>query len=421
MSQVTLDLFSMSNVPIITIERDTTRIMYQSLQSKIPECSGLMNSARWLQGPRYGNIHDELQSTDDYLVQRMVLNISSFNFITDTSNDHLSTLLEQTLCYPQSQFRNTNIPQSYDDDDDDDLLKDESPLVRQWAVKLIYLGIHFHQHQYAIPEAEQRFAENDDTCTSQTELTKNYGVGRFDYECHGAKYIVMALGGNGLGANVRGGMVPSMMLGLMTNRVVIFMNNIPATDNSTFSYIQNEWTLASCPRKDYQCFFWPVTPCVLIEDDISNAYHLNISETRLLLRRYEVPLYADHHKVWIWTTAFQPIPYFHPPSAGKLYDYAQRFVSPILDEHTNFGQRQRLIQRSLESIRTDDGFRDLYHFAAASYKIQHTITMYMLRPHQELAHKLDNILLDIIPTNFNPEVAIGLPIRGTFYFGFCST
>jgi hypothetical protein len=433
-SQVTFDLLSLNDVPIITTETNTTRIVHQlndrvtpeiTTEAKttkivhrpndpdIPECIKIINSERWLKEPRYGNIHQELQSDDDYLVQQMILNISSFKLNTDAINDHMSTLLRQTLCYPQSQFLSTIIPQSYDTDD---YFMDESLPVRQWAVKLIYLSIHLHQHQYAIPEAEQRYAARNngdyDTCQSQSELTTKYDVGRFDYECHGAKYLVMALGGNGLGANVRGGMVPAMMLGLLADRVVMFMNNIPSSENNTDSYIEREWTLASCPRKDYQCFFWPVTPCVLTEGDIQNAYHLSKSESRRLIKRNELPLNADHHKVWIWSTSFQPIPHFHPQSAEKLYQYAQRLVQQNVDS----GKYQKLLNRSLELIRTDDGFRDLYHFAAASYKIQHTITMYMLRPHQQLAHKLEKIISDIIPKDFNSEFAIGLPVRGMYSF-----
>jgi hypothetical protein len=403
----------MVDIPMIQMETTyTSSRINEPNQPSISECSRMINSEQWLKGPRYGNIHHELHTVDDHLIQQMILNMS--NFANTIRKQQLSTLFGQTLCYPQSQFRNVTLTNSYDNYDDDDFL-DESPIVRQWAVKFVYLSIHFHQHQYAIPEAEQRYGKNNDdydTCVSQTELTSNYGVGRFDYECPGAKYLVMALGGNGLGANVRGGMVPAMMLGLMTDRVVLFMNNIPATDNTTSDYIQKEWTLSSCPRKDYQCFFWPVSPCVLTEDDINDAYRLNVSESRRLIKRDEIPIYADHYKVWIWTTSFQPIVGFHQPSAEKLYEYAQQLVSPTLYENINSGKYYKLLNRSVELIRTNDGYRDLYHYAAASYKIQHTMTIYLLRPHPQIAQKLENMLSDIIPNDFNPEYAIGLPVRG---------
>ena len=222
----------------------------------------------------------------------------------------------------------------------------------------------------------------------------------------------MALGGNGLGANVRGGMVPAMMLGLMTNRVVLFMNNIPvpASIKATSNYINMEWPLASCSRKDYQCFFWPVSPCVLTEDDIiSNTYYLKISESRKLIKRNEIPTYADHYKVWVWRTTFQPIPKFHPPSAAILYEISQQLI-----ESTNLlkGYNPELLNQAAELILMNDGDRESYNFAASTLKVQHTITVYMLRPHPKIAHKIDSIITDITPQNFNPEYSIGLPVRG---------
>ena len=385
----------------------------ESIESYFGRCPGRISSDRWLVGPKFGNIHEELK--DDVIRQ-----LSLF-YTATTSDDLLTSVLGQTLCYPQSQFRNVTAPsipislltnESGIDDSNTDRI------IRQWAVKLIYLSLYYHQHKYAIPEAEQRYrntilGDEGYNCLSQSQLTEEYGVGRYDYECRGAKYIVMPLGGNGLGANVRGGMVPAMMIGLMTDRVVLFMNNIPTTStNDTMAeYINLDWPLASCSRKDYQCFFWPVSPCVLTENDIlTDTYYLNASESRKLIKRNEIPFYADDYKVWVWQTAFQPIPKFHAPSADKLYVIAQELI-----QTTNLlkGYDPELLNRAVESILVDEGDRNVYNFAASTLKVQHTITMYMLRPHPQVAQKLNSILLDIIPRNFNPEYAIGLPVRGT--------
>ena len=380
------------------------------IESYFAQCPARINSDRWLFGNRFGNIHEEL--SDNVLRQ-----ISLF-YTATTSDDVLASLLGQTLCYPQSQFRNVTAPSisllTADETRSDD--GDTDRILRQWAVKLIYLSLYYHQHKYAIPEAEQRYRsalkedEGGKSCLSQHQLTKEYGIGRYDFECPGAKYLVMPLGGNGLGANVRGGMVPAMMLGLMTNRVVLFMNNIPRSINATSEYINMEWPLASCSRKDYQCFFWPVSPCVLTEDDmLVDAYYLNASESRKLIKRNEIPSYVDQYKVWVWQTAFQPIPKFHSPSADKLYEIAQQLI-----QTTNLfkGYDSELLNQALELVRVDEGDRNIYNFAASTLKVQHTITMYMLRPHPQVAQKLDTILIDIIPPHFNPEYSIGLPVRG---------
>jgi hypothetical protein len=375
----------------------------------LSKCHGI-NSESWLTGRRLGNMQDDL---NDHFVQQMILNFSNLLLHPTTNNEQLSTILGQTLCYPESSFREHNVTQpslqsSLDDDNND------NSIVRQWAVKLIFLALHYHQHRFAIPEAEQRFGITNDmkmnqNCPSQADLSEKYGVGKFDYECPDAKYLIMALGGNGLGANVRGGMVPAMMLGLITNRVVLFMNNVQTTNASQF--IQSPWSLASCPRKDYQCFFLPTSPCVVSEYDMDQAYHLSMAESRLLVRKSRRPENADHHKVWIWRTAFQPIAGFHQNAANVLFDYARTLVSSVADhKHTEY---VTMLNKAVELIRTDDGKRDNYHYAAASYKVQHTITIYLMRPNNRIAKKLDHIISEIIPNNFNPEEAIGLPVRGT--------
>lgn len=381
-----------------------------SIESYFGQCPGRINSQRWLVANRFGNIQSELNDTD------VIRQISLFYSAT-TSDDLLVSLLEQTLCYPQSQFRNVTAPYFSVRTNESDSTTER--IVRQWAVKLIYLSLYYHQHKYAIPEAEQRYrntiknhGSGGNNCLSQQYLSQMYGVGRYDFECPGAKYLVMPMGGNGLGANVRGGMVPAMMLGLMTNRVVLFMNNLPlSTNSSSYEYINMEWPLASCSRKDYQCFFWPVSPCVLTEDDmLTDAYFLNSSESRKLIKRNEIPSYVDHYKVWIWETAFQPIPKFHVPTAEKLYEIAQHLIQTT---KLFRGYDPELLNRAVESILVDEGDRLIYNFAASMLKIQHTITMYMMRPHPHVAQKLESILMDIIPHNFNPENSIGLPVRGT--------
>jgi hypothetical protein len=141
----------------------------------------------------------------------------------------------------------------------------------------------------------------------------------------------------------------------------------------------------------------------------TDAYYLNASESRKLINLNQVPSYVDHYKVWVWQTTFLPIPKFHLPSADKLYEIAQQLI-----QTTNLfqGYDPELINRAVELILMDEGERNVYNFAASTLKIQHTITMYMLRPHPNVAQKLDSILIDIIPQNFNPEYSIGLPVRG---------
>jgi hypothetical protein len=160
-----------------------------SIESYFGQCPGRISSDRWLLASRFGNIHEEL--SDDVIRQM------SLFFTATTSDDLLASLLGQTLCYPQSQFRNVTAPSiSLFSNESSIGDVDTDRIIRQWAVKLIYLSLYYHQHKYAIPEAEQRYrnaqqdGEDSNNCLSQHQLTKMYGVERYDFECPGAKYLV---------------------------------------------------------------------------------------------------------------------------------------------------------------------------------------------------------------------------------------
>ena len=392
-------------------EKDLEISRNQSLQ-----CNKPINSEKWLFGPRFGNVHHELDGSD-HLAKDMILNTADILLRCPfDENEQLSSLLAQTICLPQSQFRNTSVTLGTSGGTattNQDVLPRDA-LIRQWAVKLIYLALHYHQHKYAIPEAEQRYdtAPASDGCPqlSQVELTNKYGVGRFDYECPGAKYLIISLRMVGLGANVRSGIVPALMLGLMTDRIVLLTNNIPESVPVPIYKLHESWPLASCPREDFQCFFWPTSPCVLTEEDITNAYALNTSESRDLHDGI-IPHYADHQKVWFWDTDLLPIHDYHAPSADKLYAYAQQLLSRQPEWMRS--EYKDVLQQAVEYIRNDDGIREGFQFTNSRSKIQHTLTIYALRPLPHLAKMLETQLRDIIPDNFNPNYSIGLPVRGS--------
>jgi hypothetical protein len=183
-----------------------------------------INSEQWLNSTRYGNLHDDPYLSHD-LVQHMILNLPNALRVQDDDDgadnaedsSTMPTVLGQTICHKQSRFLHRRVPPP-------DLLSMttissnngnysnsyDPKTVRLWAVKLIYLAIHYHQHRLAVPEAVLRYKgmsptntfATDQCSTSPQYLEDTYNVGKFDYECPDAKYLVMPLGGNGLGSNV---------------------------------------------------------------------------------------------------------------------------------------------------------------------------------------------------------------------------
>ena len=177
----------------------------------------------------------------------MILNLE--NLLT---SEQRHTLLGQSICHEDGRFRNdTAAGLAFDD-----------RTVRVWTVRLVYYAMHYHQHRLAVPEATLRYDKDNASCSHASMLEK-HNVSLFDYECPQAKYIIMSLGGTGLGSNVRGAMVPAYLMGLTADRIVHFVNNAPGGDK----YLAQPWLLASCPRQDYQCFFMPNSPCTLTENE----------------------------------------------------------------------------------------------------------------------------------------------------------
>jgi hypothetical protein len=353
------------------------------------------NSDRWLTSSRHGNVRDDPYLTQD-LVQHMIFNLP--NSLTPGGN-MAAAVLGQTICHRDSRLLNHTVPI--------DPSLDERT-VRLWSVKLIYLAVHYHQHRLAVPEALARYSTDPVTksCRTPQQLEQDFEVGIFDYECPDAKYIVMPLGGNGLGSNVRGGMIVALLMGLSSDRIVLFVNNAKKSDSN----MKKTWTLASCPRRDYQCFFWPTSPCTLTDDEINDAHVLSREDYRKIIKK-DVPLNEiAHHKVWAFNTPFMPVTGLPKHAAETLYRHSLVLISAVSEER--YPNYYKLLMEAAESIRVKDDPRPGYDYAAANAKVQHALAFYSMRPNPRSAHELDQILHNIIPKSFPPETSIGLPIRG---------
>jgi hypothetical protein len=194
---------------------------YASNTTLVPETINQCgNSDRWLNSRRYGNLNDDALFTAD-LAKSILLNLDTM-LIPDSSNNQnnhvLSTLLDRSICHANSRFLNSTIPPLSSSTATSSSSNNEDPRsVRLWAFKLIYLAMHYHQHRLAVPEAKARMEPQESrSCANADELWSQHGVGVFDYECPDAKYLVMPLGGTGLGSNIRGGTVLAYLTGLST-------------------------------------------------------------------------------------------------------------------------------------------------------------------------------------------------------------
>jgi len=91
------------------------------------------------------------------------------------------------------------------------------------------LAVQLHQHAPAHSEAQLR--RNNPICQQQQQQSQQQyeNIGSFDFECPTAKFLVVSFYKNGIGANLRLAAVPALMAGLVTGRVVLFVNHAPVT------------------------------------------------------------------------------------------------------------------------------------------------------------------------------------------------
>ena len=361
-----------------SVARNETRATDQNKISARPEehktfdsCS-LLNSEAWLEGPRLGNTPFESQE-------------AASNIILVRQLD-LSFLLKQTICHKQSRFVN------WTDDSTDEVSLNLA------AMRLIYLAFHIHQHEPAKREALAR--RDHDQCAGM--LQERHSVGNFDYECPDAKFLVVPLQEAGLGAVMRLTAVNALLAGMATGRVVMFVNNAPVGPDN----VQKPWSHASCDRRDIQCFFLPLTPCVLTTAELSQAHVLSRSEMRIMFRTGEVA--GPHAQDRVVVTKINTRPHMAPP-------HLRENLVAIVRRHIMGHDRIAVEERAVELIMDIEPLENSkYYYFGHSSKPHHAAVFYTMRPRPSYAKLLDN-MVDNLPDGFQPDLSLGLPIRGTDY------
>jgi hypothetical protein len=282
------------------------------------------NSLEWLQSPRFRNSGFEF---DDSFVRRMTLELPRALVTPGAAQFYL----KQSLAINTSRFI------------DDAEMGTDSVSERLWSVRLIFLAMMYHQSRFAIKEAESR-SLGTDKCLSEL---KYYGVGKYDFECPGARYIVGTLQGNGIGANIRGEATSVLIAALLTDRVALLVNE-------AFEPTKKGWALASCPSRDYSCVHLPLGACVPTYKEIEEAYQLTAGEQRTLFTSGK-SLFEDVKVIMLKPRSDPETRSVHSALA------AIRRLSNVMFSHMNASDPRRpVMQQAL--VDRDDGYRPGYVF-----------------------------------------------------------
>lgn len=336
------------------------------------------NSARWMEGPRHGNAQDSLMG-DDY-GEKIILRL-------DRLLDDALTVLQQTLCHKDSRFLQ---------------VESSSTTLRIWSVRLIYLAVYYHQHQPALAEA--RLQSRDSNCL---QSRTDHGLAAYDYECPDTKYLVISFWNNGIGANMEHVAIPTLMAGLALNRTVLFVSNAVEGPNWV---MKAPWSLASCPRRDPQCFFAPLSPCVPSVADLAAAAKLNKLQKNHLFANGTLPAEYENNRV-VYMLALHKFNSHH--LGGKVKPALQKIVHGLVDQLSQDDSRRPLLHQAADSILEEDVERKGYDYTGANSKMRHAIAFYAMRPNLSYRQRIHQILRDVLPADFDPNQALGLPIRAS--------
>lgn len=346
------------------------------------------NSEGWIKS-RMGNSKEGHISFDTSM--EMILNSPAL--IGPHGSGSIHNLLKQTICHEQSRFLN------YTDDG-----SEGQKSIDFWALRLIYLSFHMHQHKGAMKEAKLRQELGCD------KVLNDNGIGTFDYECPDEKFLVVPMGEMGLGAVMRLGAVNALFAGVATNRTVLLVNNAKVGDST----LHKPWVHASCERGDIQCFFMPPTPCTITEEELAAAHTTERGEARRMFKFGEIPPGRENDRVIVSNFILRP-KHTPPGFLEGILNYTDIIIDHVREATGGNDPRIELMEKS-KAVMTDetpfDKDKKYYYFGVES-QTHHAAVFYSMRPNPFYAEKLEEIHNKVIPEDFNPELSFGLPIRAS--------
>jgi hypothetical protein len=192
----------------------------------------------------------------------------------------------------------------------------------------------------------------------------------------------------------------------MMDRVLLWDNLLPSN-------------FFSCDRKDWQCLFMPMSPCVLTEAEMKNGTEMTKEELIQFRKEGKLPAHLEDVRVIrLRTDNYREEPkgirevfvrHIDALFDRKKQEVDNAMISSDAPSESTSKQPWNLDPATLEMVKHEIlDVSDIYH----QWFIWVPGLMYMLRPNFRLRARLDQVVEDSIPKDFNPNKSIGIPIRG---------
>jgi hypothetical protein len=364
------------------------------------------NTRSWLEDKRFGNqnSHDSRIIDNDYIASSILNTTALFSNVEENSQN----ILRHTLCEKHSRFKRLTFS-SFAGHDNEQLHHDgeiaRNQTIHQLSLRLLYLSVHVHQHRHAMTEAKHRLS-SPETCEREMMARK---IGRFDFECPDAKFLVVPMKHSGLGGQLRLITAPALMAGIASDRVVLFVNNAPVGPD----FLREPWDLSSCPRRDKQCFFLPDSPCVLTHTEVQKATVLGKGERRVLFKTGRLPDHMEGERVIVMNMKDRPQ---RTPSnfRSKIADIARQFLVDPLARESPSDPRLPMLSAAVDHIlQEDESVGALFPYYGRNFQAHHAMVFFATRPKVEFAERIDQIVDGTLGDNHRTDLALGLPIRAS--------
>jgi hypothetical protein len=358
------------------------------------------NSLEWLNGHRLSN-----QVEDPSFVLSQILDLDS---ALDGEFKSLQAISDRSICHKEGRFRslsatNWNVT--------------DAKLVDDWTFRLVFLALHAWHHVPAATEAKKRTKYS---YQGKSELHP-YDIKPFDYECPTAKFLITSMPRMGMGASFRMGAVNAMLMGIAADRITLFLNNIKSNKAPAVQITEDFW-LASCDRMDMQCSFLPTSPCVITMEALENET-IVIPETlaRHMRRRGSIANETMAAHRYLYTDSrLNPVrdKGIHQKVRNTLATQAASIIATLRRKTQGLPEEKfAVLDQALEQLRHLAPHVDRtegYTYQNRDSMIHHAALLYLLRMQRGMQERVEGQANKILmQSKFNPDLAIGLPIRGS--------
>ena len=312
----------------------------------------------------------------------------------------LPSVFAQTICHEGSPLRNFSPKNNRLEASAED-----------WYHRFLYLSLHWRFHRPAFEEHQfrKRCAADD-----LKLFMDQHNIQTMDFECPGEKFLVIPVGSIGFGAFLNTQASLSILLALRTNRIPIF------TSKSFYYWqkrkgVQDPWLLAPkhCTRKDLQCYFLPISPCTVTNEELEAApiYGSDRKEQKFLHTKLTIPPELESSRIVVVNSGLEK-------TAMETQDM-RKIASLVVDELLGGWKLSQTDKRS--NVWSDEDLQamDLAHEWVTNNMHDDTIGLlrqvyvYMLRPNPHYKDILNRHITELVPRPILSSETIGIPIRGS--------